>query len=66
MYDALLTKFTTHSHLKWMLILTGTRKIFEHTEKDSYWGDGLDGSGKNRSGFLIEKVRTKIRADLKK
>ena len=29
------------------LLATGNARIVEHTERDSYWGDGGDGSGKN-------------------
>lgn len=40
---------------------TGNRELIEHTEKDRYWGDGGDGSGKNRLGFLLMKLRDEFR-----
>lgn len=50
MYEGLKHKFRQNEQLKIKLLSTGTKKIVEHTEKDSYWGDGGDGSGKNRLG----------------
>jgi N-glycosidase YbiA len=32
-------------------------QLVEHTANDSYWGDGGDGSGRNRLGALLEQVR---------
>jgi len=39
------------------LIGTGNNLIVEHTVHDSYWGDGGDGSGKNRLGHLLMELR---------
>lgn len=39
------------------LLSTGTREIVEFSEKDAYWGNGGDGSGKNRLGVLLMEVR---------
>lgn len=50
MYEGLKHKFRQNEQLKIKLLSTETKKIVEHTEKDSYWGDGGDGSGKNRLG----------------
>jgi N-glycosidase YbiA len=55
MMDALRAKFTQHEDLKATLLGTGDAKLVEHTENDSYWGDGGDGSGKNRLGQLLMK-----------
>lgn len=60
MYDALKAKFEQHSELKKLLIETRTKKLIEHTENDSYWGDGGDGSGKNRLGKLLMRLRTEL------
>ena len=38
--------------------------LIEHTRNDSYWGDGGDGTGKNRLGFCLMKVRDLLRQDL--
>ena len=50
MHEAVLAKFTQHADLREILLATGDARIVEHTENDAYWGDGGDGSGKNRLG----------------
>ncbi len=62
MLDALRAKFTQHEELKAILLGTDDAKLVEHTANDSYWGDGGDGSGKNRLGHLLMKVREELRA----
>lgn len=57
MLEALFAKFTQHPQLRTKLLDTKDRYIAEHTSNDLYWGDGLDGSGKNRLGELIMNVR---------
>lgn len=61
MYDGLRFKFGQNQQLKKKLMETGNRELIEHTEKDRYWGDGGDGSGKNRLGFLLMKLRDEFR-----
>ena len=36
-------------------------EIIEHTSKDSYWGDGGDGSGRNMLGKTLMLVREELR-----
>ena len=55
-------KFTQHETLKSLLLSTGEAKIFEHTENDSYWGDGGDGSGKNMLGRILMEIRAELQA----
>ena len=62
MMDALRAKFTQHADLREILLGTGDAKLVEHTENDSYWGDGGDGSGKNRLGILLMRLRDELRA----
>lgn len=57
MYEGLKHKFTQNEHCRNVLILTRDRQLIEHTPKDKYWGDGGDGSGKNRLGILLMKLR---------
>ena len=57
MLKACMAKFTQHRHLRHLLLSTGNRKLVEHTENDSYWGDGGDGSGRNQLGITLMKVR---------
>jgi ribA/ribD-fused uncharacterized protein len=61
MLKALLAKFTQHALLRAQLVGTGDAQIVEHTTNDSYWGDGGDGSGGNRLGILLMKVRDALR-----
>lgn len=61
MLEALRAKFTQHGDLRELLLSTGDAILVEHTENDDYWGDGGDGSGKNRLGKLLMKVREELR-----
>lgn len=63
MLDALRAKFTQHDDLKAVLLGTGDAVLVEHTANDSYWGDGGDGSGKNRLGHLLMQLRDELRAE---
>jgi ribA/ribD-fused uncharacterized protein len=60
MRTALTAKFTQHDDLRTLLLGTGDAVLVEHTERDSYWGDGGDGSGVNRLGLLLMEVRAEL------
>ena len=60
MYEAVQEKFVQHPELAEQLLATQNAKIVEHTEQDSYWGDGGDGSGKNKLGQILMRVRTQL------
>jgi N-glycosidase YbiA len=60
MLEALRAKFTQHDDLRAILLATGDAKLVEHTVNDRYWGDGGDGSGKNRLGILLMQVRAEL------
>jgi N-glycosidase YbiA len=57
MRKGLRLKFSQNPHLLELLLSTGNRLLVEHTVNDSYWGDGGDGSGKNRLGHILMEVR---------
>ncbi len=57
MYEALRLKFKTHPDLGAQLLGTADARLVEHTPRDSYWGDGGTGKGKNRLGVLLMKLR---------
>ncbi|WP_338792705.1 NADAR family protein [Bernardetia sp. MNP-M8] len=57
MYEAVKAKFTQHEDLKELLLSTQDAILVEHTENDDYWGDGLDGKGKNKLGKILMKIR---------
>lgn len=61
MYEVLKAKFMQHNELATLLIDTGDKKLIEHTENDTYWGDGGDGKGKNKLGKLLMKIREEIK-----
>ncbi len=61
MLEAVRAKFTQHEDLKATLLGTGDAVLVEHTANDSYWGDGGDGSGKNRLGQILMQVREELR-----
>lgn len=60
MTDAVRAKFAQHDDLRAVLLSTGHAKIVEHTENDSYWGDGGDGSGKNMLGQILMRIRSEL------
>jgi N-glycosidase YbiA len=60
MHEALLAKFTQHPDLCAKLQVTGDARIVEHTERDHYWADGGDGSGRNMLGRLLMRVREEL------
>lgn len=60
MYEAIQAKFTQHKDLQKLLLSTREAILIEHTENDAYWGDGGDGSGKNKLGKLLMKLREKL------
>lgn len=65
MREALLAKFTQHPRLRSLLLSTGDAALIEHTRNDSYWGDGGDGTGKNRLGELLMELRSQLRSEQK-
>lgn len=58
MKEALIAKFTQHNNLKELLLSTEDSVLIEHTDNDSYWGDGGNGTGKNMLGKLLMGVRS--------
>lgn len=61
MREAVLAKFTQHADIQQILLETGDAELVEHTTNDSYWGDGGDGSGKNKLGIILMEVREQLR-----
>lgn len=60
MREAVEAKFSQHESLRALLLSTGSSKIVECTENDSFWGDGGDGSGRNMLGRILCDVRTML------
>ena len=57
MLSILMAKFFHQPTLLRKLQATKGALLREHTSRDRYWGDGGDGSGKNRLGRLLMVVR---------
>lgn len=61
MFQVLYAKFTQHPELNEKLLETYPSILIEHTRNDHYWGDGGDGSGKNKLGLILMEVRNQLR-----
>ncbi|WP_417382841.1 NADAR family protein [Gimesia sp.] len=62
MYQGVLKKFQTHAELKSLLLSTGEQEIVENAPGDYYWGCGKEGTGLNRLGEILVRVRGELRA----
>lgn len=60
MEEILYEKFSQNEEIKKVLLSTADAELVEHTDKDSYWGDGGNGSGKNMLGKLLMKIRERL------
>ena len=60
MLKALRFKFKQNAHLREILLNTGNALLIEHTSRDSYWGDGGNGTGHNKLGLLLMQVRNEL------
>jgi N-glycosidase YbiA len=60
MMEALRAKFSQHDKCRQTLLETGDAYLFEDSQIDYYWGVGKSGTGKNRLGFLLMKLRYEL------
>ena len=60
MIEGLKAKFTQNQQLADLLRSTGTAMLIEKMPRDSYWGSGPNGCGRNRMGRLLEQLRKEI------
>ncbi len=60
MYSALDSKFRHNPDLKAKLLATGKSYLVEHTSRDSFWGDGGDGTGQNMLGKILMGIRQNL------
>jgi len=65
MLEAVRAKFRQHDDICAVLIGTGDAMLIEHTENDSYWGDGGNGRGRNMLGQILMRVRAELMGDLR-
>lgn len=61
MRDGLMAKFSQNAAMKKMLLETGDAVLVEKSPRDSYWGIGKDGKGRNRLGELLMEVREALK-----
>jgi len=50
-------KFYQNPQLKQILLSTGNAELAEHTNRDTYWGDGGNGTGRNMLGKILMETR---------
>ncbi|MEJ6389129.1 NADAR family protein [Gymnodinialimonas ulvae] len=62
MYTAVSRKFRTHPAPRALLLATGDADIVENAPMDYYWGGGQDGTGLNKLGRILMRVRSDLRA----
>lgn len=62
MYRAVRRKFELHAELRELLLATGDEEIIENAPTDYYWGVGREGTGANKLGKIIERIRAELRA----
>jgi len=54
-------KFELHARLRQLLLATGEEQLEEAAPSDYYWGVGRDGTGQNRLGQLLMRIRAELR-----
>ena len=57
MYKGIKAKFQQNPVLATLLLETGSAWLIEKAPRDSYWGSGPNGCGKNKTGHIIMRVR---------
>jgi ribA/ribD-fused uncharacterized protein len=60
MYRVVRCKFETHDELRELLRASGDEEIVEAAPTDYYWGIGRDGTGQNKLGRIIERIRGEL------
>ena len=61
MYRGVLSKFQTHGDVRPRLLATGDEEIVESAPGDYYWGCGADGTGQNKLGKILMRIRAELR-----
>jgi N-glycosidase YbiA len=61
MWKALCRKFEEHPELRELLLSTGEEEIVEASPYDSFWGEGPHGTGDNRLGQQLMRLRQMLR-----
>jgi ribA/ribD-fused uncharacterized protein len=53
-------KLELYPELRALLLATGAEDLAEAAPTDYYWGIGRDGSGQNRLGLLLMRLRAEL------
>lgn len=61
MLEVVRAKLAQHEEVRELLLATGDRLLIESSPRDRYWGDGGDGTGRNRLGEILMQVRGELR-----
>ena len=61
MERAVRRKFELHAELRDLLLQTGEEDLAEAAPNDYYWGIGAEGSGQNKLGLLLMRIRAELR-----
>lgn len=64
MLAVLRLKFRSDEHCKCVLLSTEDALLEEQSSRDSFWGTGGDGKGKNTLGCLLMQVRSELKHEL--
>ena len=60
MYTGIKAKFQQNPVLAALLLETGSAWLIEKAPRDSYWGSGPNGCGKNKTGQILMHVRREL------
>ena len=60
MYTGIKAKFRQNPALATLLAGTGSAWLIEKASRDSYWGSGPNGCGKNKTGHILMRVRLEL------
>ena len=61
MLEAIRKKFGTHPAVRELLLATGDEELIENAPNDYYWGCGRTGTGQNKLGKILMRVREELR-----
>ena len=60
MYTGIKAKFQQNPDLAALLLETGDAWLMEKAPRDSYWGSGPNGCGKNKTGHILMRIRSEL------
>ena len=60
MYTGIKAKFQQNPALATLLAGTGDAWLIEKAPRDSYWGSGPNGCGKNKTGHILMRTRLEL------